>query len=82
MQGAGIELISAKELISDWVRTVNNIRRFNKDNRSLGHHPGSPSSDATRRRTADNRLGDSLPTTTEASTLASEQESLNASVML
>ncbi|WP_269937950.1 isochorismatase family protein [Arthrobacter sp. HY1533] len=40
MQNAGIEQISAKELLYDWVRTVENIRRFSKDNPSLATPPG------------------------------------------
>lgn len=40
MQAAGIELISAKELVYDWVRTVNNIRQFNRDNPALATPPG------------------------------------------
>ncbi|PRB35645.1 hypothetical protein CQ020_15505 [Arthrobacter sp. MYb23] len=40
MERAGIELVSAKELIYDWVRTVENIRRFAQENPALAVPPG------------------------------------------
>ncbi|WP_091464955.1 isochorismatase family protein [Paenarthrobacter nitroguajacolicus] len=40
MGRAGIELVSAKELVYDWVRTVENIRRFAQENPALAVPPG------------------------------------------
>lgn len=40
LKAAGIEIISAKELLYDWHRTVENIRAFAQSNPALSQPPG------------------------------------------
>ena len=37
---AGVELVSAKELAYDWLRTVTRVREFSRANRELADPPG------------------------------------------
>ena len=40
MERAGVELVSAKELAYDWLRTVTRVREFFRANRDLADPPG------------------------------------------
>jgi nicotinamidase-related amidase len=40
MERAGVELVSAKELAYDWLRTVTGVREFFRGNRDLADPPG------------------------------------------
>ena len=37
---AGVELVSAKELAYDWLRTLTGVREFFRDNQDLADPPG------------------------------------------
>jgi nicotinamidase-related amidase len=40
LERAGVELVSAKELAYDWLRTVTGVREFFRDNQDLADPPG------------------------------------------
>jgi len=40
MERAGVELVSAKEVAYDWLRTVTGAREFFRANRDLADPPG------------------------------------------